>query len=101
MIIIANWPMQRRAHWDVLTRARAIENQCYVIAVNRTGEGGEAMYDGGSAAYDPWGEAIGIGGDGGAAPRVVDVEPSRVQRVRTRYPFLRDLESVREASLRV
>lgn len=101
LIVIANWPMQRRAHWDALTRARAIENQCYVIAVNRIGAGGEATYDGGSAAYDPWGEPIGIGGGGAATPRVVDVEPSRVQRVRSRYPFLRDLDVVREAPLRV
>jgi len=95
MIVIANWPMQRRSHWDSLTRARSIENQCYLIAVNRTGEGGEAVYDGGSAAFDPWGEAIGIGG-GEGSPRVVDVDPARVQRVRSRYPFLRDMEGLRE-----
>jgi predicted amidohydrolase len=109
IVVVANWPAQRRAHWDALTRARAIENQCYVIAVNRTGAGGDTAYDGGSAAYDPWGEAIGIGGGGGAggsmggsigAPRVADVEPTRVQRVRERYPFLRDIEALREAPLR-
>ena len=96
MIVIANWPAQRRSHWDVLTRARAIENQCYVIAVNRTGEGGDAVYDGGSVAFDPWGESIGIGG-GEGSPRVVDVDPARVERVRSRYPFVRDMERLREA----
>jgi omega-amidase len=100
LIVVANWPAQRRSHWDVLTRARAIENQCYMIAVNRTGTGGEGVYDGGSAAYDPWGEAIGIGGGEGTASRVVDVDPARVQRVRTRYPFLRDMEGLREVPLR-
>ena len=100
MIVVANWPSERRSHWDALTRARAIENQCYMIAVNRTGMGGEGVYDGGSAAYDPWGEAIGIGGGEGTASRVVDVDPARVQRVRARYPFLRDIEGLREVPLR-
>jgi len=95
-IIIANWPERRRAHWDVLTRARAIENQCYVVAVNRIGIGDGVEYDGGSVAYDPWGEPLGIGG-GGNAPRVVDIDPQRVKLVRARYPFLRELEASREA----
>ena len=95
-IVIANWPERRRAHWDVLTRARAIENQCYVVAVNRTGMGDGVEYDGGSVAYDPWGEPVGIGG-GSSTPRVVDIDPSRVKLVRARYPFLRELETSREA----
>ena len=95
-ILIANWPERRRGHWDVLTRARAIENQCYFVAVNRTGIGDGVEYDGGSVAYDPWGDPLGIGG-GGNAPRVVDIDPSRVKHVRTRYPFLRELETSREA----
>lgn len=96
VIVIANWPERRRAHWDVLTRARAIENQCYVVAVNRTGVGDGVEYDGGSVAYDPWGEPVGIGG-GSSTPRVVDLDPSRVKLVRARYPFLRELEASREA----
>lgn len=95
-VIIANWPERRRAHWDVLTRARAIENQCYVVAVNRTGIGDGVEYDGGSVAYDAWGEPVGIGGSGNA-PRVVDIDPARVKLVRARYPFLRELETSREA----
>ena len=95
-IVIAYWPERRRAHWDVLTRARAIENQCYVVAVNRTGLGDGVEYDGGSVAYDPWGEPVGIGG-GSSTPRVVDIDPARVKLVRARYPFLRELESSREA----
>ena len=97
-IIVANWPERRRVHWDVLTRARAIENQCYVVAVNRTGVGDGVEYDGGSVAYDPWGEPLGIGG-GGNAPRVVDIDPARVKLVRARYPFLRELEAAREAQV--
>jgi predicted amidohydrolase len=94
-LLIANWPERRRAHWDVLTRARAIENQCYLVAVNRTGVGDGVEYDGGSVAYDPWGEPVGIGGSGNS-PRVVDIDPARVKLVRTRYPFLRELELARD-----
>jgi len=97
-LLVANWPERRRVHWDVLTRARAIENQCYVVAVNRTGVGDGVEYDGGSVAYDPWGEPVGIGG-GGTAPRVVDIDPARVKLVRARYPFLRELEAAREAQV--
>ena len=97
-LLVANWPERRRAHWDVLTRARAIENQCYVAAVNRTGVGDGVEYDGGSVAYDPWGEPVGIGG-GVNAPRVVDIDPARVKLVRARYPFLREIENAREAQV--
>ena len=85
MIVIANWPAARRPHWDLLTRARAIENQCYVVAVNRVGTGGGLVYDGGSVAYDPWGERLMP--DAG----IVTIETERVRRVRAEYPFLRDM----------
>ena len=85
LLLIASWPEARRPHWDALTRARAIENQCYFVAVNRTGEGGGIAYDGGSVAYDPWGERLGGGGD------IVTIDPQRVSEVRSRYPFVEDL----------
>src|SRR5690606_39321588 len=64
ILLIASWPAARRMHWDVLVRARAVENQCYVVAVNRTGEGGGIVYDGGSVAYDPWGDRVAAAGEG-------------------------------------
>ncbi|HEX2777979.1 MAG TPA: nitrilase-related carbon-nitrogen hydrolase, partial [Gemmatimonadaceae bacterium] len=85
-VLVANWPASRRAHWDVLTRARAIENLAYMIAVNRVGRAGGLDYDGGSVAYDPWGERLTTIGD----PPIVEIDPSRVAEVRTRYPFLND-----------
>ncbi len=87
VVIIANWPSSRRPHWDALLRARAIENQCYVLAVNRLGEGGGIAYDGGSAAFDPWGEPLVTTGD---TVGIVDVDVERVRAVRTEYPFLCD-----------
>ena len=88
MVLIANWPAARRAHWDVLVRARAIENLCYVVAVNRTGTGGTLSYDGGSAAWSPWGDRLPDAGDGD--PVLVDVSPHEVARLRMAYPFLAD-----------
>jgi predicted amidohydrolase len=87
VLVVANWPAARRAHWDTLLRARAIENQCWVVGVNRTGTGGGIDYDGGSAAYDPWGDRADVEAGG---VRVVDVAAERVREVRERYPFLRD-----------
>lgn len=89
-VVIANWPASRRAHWDVLVRARAIEDQCFVVAVNRVGDGGGLSYDGGSAAYDPWGDPVAVIQGGGVA--CVDVDPARVRAVREQYPFLRDYQ---------
>ena len=89
IVLIANWPTARRAHWDILVRARAIENQCYMIAVNRTGEGGAIAYNGGSAAYDPWGEPL-VGSGSPSAP-IVEVRTSEVDRIRRKFPFLEDL----------
>lgn len=88
IVLLANWPASRRPHWDVLTRARAIENQCYFAAVNRTGEGGGLTYDGGSAAYDPWGERVDETEPGGV--RFATIDPARVTEIRRGYPFVED-----------
>ena len=88
MVLIANWPAARRPHWDALLRARAIENQCALIGVNRTGTGGGLAYDGGSAAYDAWGDVLPPAP--GCPVPVVTVDPRAVAEVREKYPFLKD-----------
>ncbi len=98
MILIANWPAARQAHWDVLTQARAIENQCFFVAVNRIGSGGGADYDGGSAAWSPWGDRLCHARDTDAASDaicVVSIDSGEVTRVRTRWPFVQDCRAVR------
>jgi predicted amidohydrolase len=88
MVVIANWPAARLAHWDALLRARAIENQCYVTGVNRLGVANGLEYTGGSTAFDPWGERMtGSMADGTSA---VAVDADRVAGVRAEYPFLED-----------
>jgi len=53
LIYIANWPEKRKSHWTKLLAARAIENQCYVVAVNRVGEDGNGFsYTGNSVVIN-------------------------------------------------
>lgn len=90
IVVIANWPAARRAHWDALLPARAIENLAYVAGINRTGMADGIQYDGGSAAYDPWGLPATQHG-GVESPSIVDVSSARVASIRAEYPFLDDL----------
>ncbi|KPA12954.1 C-N hydrolase family amidase, partial [Candidatus Magnetomorum sp. HK-1] len=58
-IFIANWPAKRAHHWKSLLTARAIENQCYVMGINRIGiDGNKIPYQGDSMAIDPQGQPI-------------------------------------------
>ena len=58
IVCVANWPAKRQLAWDTLVRARAIENQCYMVAVNRVGDDPACHYAGGSVVVDPVGRAI-------------------------------------------
>ena len=86
IILIANWPASRRAHWDALLTARAIENQCYMVAVNRTGAADGLEYDGGSVVIGPWGERVTIADTAGIAVATVDTD--EVARIRGSFPVL-------------
>ena len=87
--VVANWPDERREHWRTLLRARAIENQAYVLGVNRVGDGGRLHYAGDSAAISPLGEVLAEGDD---RERVLfaDVDPEVVGKLRSRFPALDD-----------
>jgi len=87
--VIANWPDRRRAHWQTLLRARAIENQAYVLGVNRVGDGGGAHHAGDSAAISPWGETLASAAEIETV-LVVDVDPGEVARSRARFSALAD-----------
>jgi predicted amidohydrolase len=88
-VLPANWPASRRDHWMSLLRARAIENQAYVVGVNRVGDGGRLHYSGDSMIIDPFGEVVAQAGD---VETIIsaDVDPERVTSVRADYPFLQD-----------
>jgi len=59
----AEWPHPRLSHWQTLLRARAIENQMYMVAVNRVGSDGTYNFFGHSAIIDPWGNTLIEGGE--------------------------------------
>ena len=63
IIIVANWPDSRQEAWQVLTRARAIENQCYLVGVNRVGDDAKCHYIGESVVVDVQGHVIARCGD--------------------------------------
>jgi predicted amidohydrolase len=88
-LVPANWPAARREHWMTLLRARAIENQAYVVGVNRVGSGGGIDYSGDSQIIDPLGDVL------AAASRVEtivlgEVSTEHVAGVRDRFRFLPD-----------
>lgn len=88
-LVCANWPESRRHHWQSLLIARAIENQAYVVGVNRVGDGNGLPYAGDSRIIDPLGEVL-ASGAGTEALLVADVTPERVAEVRDRFRFLPD-----------
>ncbi len=88
-VVVANWPAARRTHWQTLLRARAIENQAYVIGANRVGVGDGVEYVGDSAVIDPLGRTL---AEAAHVQTVLsaEVDPVQVGDVRARYPFLAD-----------
>lgn len=88
-VVIANWPAPRRVHWQTLLRARAIENQAYVVATNRVGEGKGLIYVGDSAIIDPTGQVVTSAADQEAL-LVADLDAAVVHRTREELPFMQD-----------
>jgi len=88
-LIPANWPAPRREHWITLLRARAIENQCYVVGINRVGEGDGLHYTGDSMIIDPLGQVL---ASAAHVPTTIHatVDPARVLQIRADLPFLQD-----------
>jgi omega-amidase len=90
LFVPAQWPQPRAAHWRTLLRARAIEDQMYVIGVNMSGWNENDRFAGGSLVVDPWGEMV---VEAGAEPGIVyaEVDPRRVDQVRAQMSVLRDV----------
>ena len=86
LLYVANWPAARADAWRQLLRARAIENQAYVVGVNRIGPDGDGVpYAGDSAAIDFLGRPL---ADCAAAPavRTVELDPAALARFREKFP---------------
>ncbi len=88
-LVPGNWPASRREHWMALLRARAIENQAFVVGCNRVGTGGGLTYAGDSRVINPLGEVV---ADAGNASTILyaDVSTEEVQLTRTTFPFMQD-----------
>ncbi len=88
-LIAAQWPHPRLAHWRTLLRARAIENQAFVIACNRVGETDGTTFCGHSAIIDPWGNIV---AEAGETPILLtaDISLDEVARVRRTIPVFED-----------
>ena len=90
LLYVANWPEKRNLHWKTLLRARAIENQCYVIGVNRVGvDGKELNYSGDSIVVDA------LGNENGCAPSCenllkIKLQKEDLDKIRRDLPFLKD-----------
>ncbi len=92
MVVIANWPESRSSHWRLLLRARAVENQAYVIGVNRVGRDGNGVYHSGhSAVIDPRGETW---AESAHIQHAMTAELSRhhLEAIRRHMPFLGDAD---------
>lgn len=89
VLMSSGWPTARIAHWDILTRARAIEDQLLVVACNEVGTHASVTLGGHSVVVSASGEVLAQAGDGEEV-LTVDVDPSATQRWRDAFPVLAD-----------
>jgi omega-amidase len=93
LIYVANWPERRSHAWKTLLCARAIENQCYVIGVNRVGNDGNNMYhSGNSMVIDPLGQVLYHKADE-EDMFTITLDKIKLHEVREKFPFLKDADS--------
>ncbi|MGC4035620.1 MAG: amidohydrolase [Chitinophagaceae bacterium] len=93
LVYVANWPERRNHAWKTLLQARAIENQCYVVGVNRVGKDGTDLYHSGdSMIIDPLGEAIYHKKDDEDI-FTITIDKDGLQNVREKFPFWKDADN--------
>jgi predicted amidohydrolase len=92
LIVIANWPSKRETHWVTLLRARAIENQAYVVGVNRCGADPNHIYPGKSMVIDPLGEVLAERGNEECLISA-DIDLPALQAWRENFPALADMRT--------
>lgn len=90
IIVVANWPRSRQSAWQILTRARAIENQAYLVGVNRVGDDEYSHYVGASCVIDPIGRRIGQCRYDHVEAMTVEVKLDDLRRRRLKFRVLDD-----------
>jgi omega-amidase len=88
-LLPAQWPSRRINHWQALIRARAIENQMFVAAVNGVGPSGQEQFGGLSAVIEPWGETLAEGGANEVLLTTM-IDLDEADEARRRFPVLKD-----------
>ncbi|WP_282797002.1 carbon-nitrogen family hydrolase [Streptomyces sp. CC224B] len=89
-VVPAGWPARRRAHWSLLARARAVEDQVYVLACGTAGTHAGVEQAGASVVVDPWGEVVAEASPTREAVLTVDLDLARVAETREQFPALKD-----------
>lgn len=89
MFVVAEWPIQRLEHWRALLIARAIENQCYIIACNRSGSDPNNKFAGHSMVIGPWGDIIAEAGEEQEI-LTAEIDLGQVIDARSRIPIFAD-----------
>lgn len=93
LIYVANWPERRSRAWKTLLCARAIENQCYVVGVNRVGNDGNDIYHSGNTmVIDPLGEVLYHMADE-EDTSTITLQKEQLDAVRSKFPFWKDADS--------
>lgn len=93
MVSIANWPDTRIEHWRILLKARAIENLCYVVGVNRVGKDPKLNYTGFTSVFDPMGKEI-VAVENEEKVIIAEIDKSIVIETRNTFPFLEDIKLI-------
>ena len=94
LVVCASWPAARTLAWETLLAARAIENQCYVVACNRVGPDGHGVeHLGRSAIYSPWGERLVLAPDGQPAVIGAQLDMQALRGFRASFPVANDADA--------
>lgn len=92
MLVVANWPVVRQDAWETLLKARAIENQCYVVGVNRVGKDPVCEYLGGSEFFNPFGQSRARCADGETSVATGTLVMDMLEDFRKKFPVLEDAD---------
>lgn len=93
-LFMANWPEQRREAWDILLKARAIENLSYVCGVNRIGTDGNGYrHSGGTAAISYKGEVMAAAGDCSEEAITITLDKDKLNGFREKFPAWKDADT--------
>ena len=93
IIYVANWPEKRSSAWQSLLVARAIENQCFVVGVNRVGSDAVCQYAGGSVVHNAYGDVVAQCCPGVEEVAVCQLDMDKLERFRQKFPVLADADA--------